>query len=43
VPDEFDTAPDPANVLAESERVRLEILLAELLQLKARLRARAAR
>ncbi|HUO90585.1 MAG TPA: MerR family transcriptional regulator [Rhizomicrobium sp.] len=36
---EADTARPP---LAEEERVKLEILLAELLQLKARLRARAS-
>jgi hypothetical protein len=31
----------PVAALAEEERVKLEILLAELLQLKAKLRARA--
>jgi DNA-binding transcriptional MerR regulator len=40
---EDDTAPDPSVRLAESERVRLEILLAELLKLKARLYAAMGR
>ena len=43
VPEAFEIAPDTALILAESERVRLEILLAELLQLKARLHAANAR
>jgi DNA-binding transcriptional MerR regulator len=39
-----DIAPieDPSAVLADGERVKLELLLAELLQLKARLRPRAS-
>ncbi len=37
----LEAAKAPNNYLAEEERVKLEILLAELLQLKARLRARA--
>jgi DNA-binding transcriptional MerR regulator len=37
-----DAVNEPAEPLAESERVTLELLLAELLQLKARLPSRAA-
>jgi DNA-binding transcriptional MerR regulator len=37
-----DAVNEPAKPLAESERVKLELLLAELLQLKARLPSRAA-
>ncbi len=36
-----DAVSEPAKTLAESERVKLELLLAELLQLKARLPSRA--
>jgi len=39
MPPEVDLCPDPAERLVEGECVRLEILLAELLQLKARLHA----